>query len=141
MEAIINNLSGAKVDLSLIKMLAKRVSLPACLPTGKTGRQAKRKWKVSISLVSRSAMKDLNRTYRKKNKPTDVLSFNMNEGELLGDVVICPSVARQNAKKYGVSPRSEVARLVTHGLLHLLGYDHGKKMFDLQERIIGGLYA
>jgi probable rRNA maturation factor len=127
MEAIINNFSGAKVDRSLIKKLARRVS--------------KKKWKVSVSFVPVSAMKDLNRTYRKKNKPTDVLSFNMNEGGILGDVVICPSVARQNAKKYGVSLRSEVARLVTHGLLHLLGYDHGKKMFDLQEKILGGIYA
>jgi probable rRNA maturation factor len=127
MEAIINNLSGAKVDRALIRKLAERVS--------------RKKWKVSISFVSRSAMKKLNGTYRKKNKPTDVLSFNMNEGDVLGDVVICPAVARQNAKKYGVSIKSEVARLVTHGLLHLLGYDHGKKMFDLQEKISGGQYA
>jgi probable rRNA maturation factor len=127
MEAIINNLSGAKVDRALIRKLAKRVS--------------KKKWKVSISFVPVSAMKKLNGTYRKKNKPTDVLSFNMNEGDILGDVVICPSVARENAKKYGVPFNSEVARLVTHGLLHLLGYDHGKKMFDLQEKISGGQYA
>jgi probable rRNA maturation factor len=127
MEAIINNLSGEKLDRSMIRKLAKRVS--------------KKKWKVSISFVPRSAMKKLNMTYRKKNKPTDVLSFNMNEGEFLGDAVICPAVAKQNAKKYGVSTNAEVARLVTHGLLHLLGYDHGKKMFDLQEKISGGSYA
>ena len=127
MEVIFNNLNGSKIDRSLIRKLADRVS--------------KKKWEVSVSFVSRRKMKALNRAYRKKNKPTDVLSFNMNEGNVLGDVVICSSVARENAKKYGVSVRLEMSRLVTHGLLHLLGYDHGKKMFDLQEKILGGSYA
>lgn len=127
MEAIINNFSGTRIDRSLIKKLARRVS--------------KRKWIVSISFVSRSEMKKLNKKYRKKNKPTDVLSFSMKEGKLLGDVVICPSIAKVNAVKYGSTFRSEIARLVVHGLLHLLGYDHGKKMFDVQEKILGGAYA
>jgi len=72
---------------------------------------------------------------------TQALGDRRNEGNVLGDVVICSSVARENAKKYGVSVRLEMSRLVTHGLLHLLGYDHGKKMFDLQEKILGGSYA
>jgi probable rRNA maturation factor len=127
MEVIFNNHSGAILDRALIRKLADRVS--------------RKKWKVSISFVTRSKMKDLNRTYRKKNRPTDVLSFNMNEGNILGDVVICSSVAKENAKKYGTSLKAEIARLVAHGLLHLLGYDHGKKMFDLQEKVLGGIYA
>jgi len=124
METIINNYSGARIDRSLIKELARRIS--------------KKKWKVSISFISKEAMRKLNRKYRKKDKPTDVLSFNMNEGKFLGDVVICPSVARANARKYKESFMTEIARLVTHGLLHLLGFEHGKKMFDMQEKIIGG---
>ncbi len=127
MEAIINNFSGTRIDRSLIKKLARRVN--------------KRNWIVSISFVSRSEMKKLNKKYRKKNKPTDVLSFSMNEGKLLGDVVICPSIAKVNAVKYGSTFRLEIARLVVHGLLHLLGHDHGKKMFDVQEKILGGAYA
>lgn len=127
MEAIINNFCGTRIDRSLIKKLARRVS--------------KKKWTVSISFVSRSEMKKLNRKYRKKNKPTDVLSFSMKEGKLLGDVVICPSIAKANAVKYGSTFRSEIARLVVHGLLHLLGFDHGKKMSDVQEKILGGAYA
>ena len=127
MEVTFNNHSGAKFDRALIRELADRVS--------------RKKWKVSISFISRSAMKELNMKYRKKNRPTDVLSFNMNEGNILGDVVICSSVAKENAKKYGTSLKAEIARLVAHGLLHLLGHDHGKKMFDLQEKILGGIYA
>ena len=127
MEVIFNNHSGAKFDRALIRKLADRVS--------------RKKWKVSISFVSRSAMKELNMKYRKKNRPTDVLSFNMDEGNILGDVVICSSVAKENAKEYGTSLKAEIARLVAHGLLHLLGYDHGKKMFDLQDKILGEVNA
>jgi probable rRNA maturation factor len=127
MEIIINNLSGARIDRSLIKKLAKRVS--------------RKKMIVSISFVPLAEIKRLNRMYRHKNKPTDVLSFNMNEGKCLGDVIICPSIAKVNAAKYGSTFKSEISRLVAHGLLHLLGYDHGKKMFDLQEKILGGIYA
>jgi probable rRNA maturation factor len=129
MELIINNASGVKVNRAMIRKLAKKVSLPA-------GRQAKRDWIVSISFVKRGAMKKLNSAYRKKDMPTDVLSFNMNEGKLLGDVVVCPSVAKMNARKYNVSFNAEIARLVAHGILHLLGYDHGRKMFEMQDKIM-----
>jgi probable rRNA maturation factor len=127
MEPIINNSSGVRVDSSFIKKLMKRFD--------------RKKWIVSISFVKKAEMKKLNRTYRKKDKPTDVLSFSMKEGRLLGDVVICPQVAKANAKKYGSSFRAELARLTAHGILHLLGYDHGKKMFDLQEKLTEGANA
>jgi probable rRNA maturation factor len=73
------------------------------------------------------------------NKPTDVLSFTMKEGKLLGDVVVCPAVAKANAARYGVTLKSEIAKLVIHGILHLIGYDHGKKMFDKQDKILEGM--
>jgi len=122
MELIINNESGARIDRAMLRKLAKKV--------------IKKDWKVSVSFVKKGAMKKLNREYRKKDRPTDVLSFNMNEGKLLGDVVVCPSVAKANARKYNVSFNAEIARLVAHGLLHLLGYDHGKKMFKIQDKIM-----
>ena len=129
MELIINNDVGARIDRAMLNKLAKKISLPA-------GRQAKRNCIVSVSFVKKSAMKKLNRVYRKKNRPTDVLSFNMNEGKLLGDVVVCPSVAKVNARKYNASFNAEISRLVAHGLLHLLGYDHGRKMFKMQDKIM-----
>ena len=111
-----------RIDNSFIKRLMKRFG--------------KKKWIVSISFIKKAEMRKLNRNYRKKDKPTDVLSFSMKEGRLLGDVVICPQVAKVSAKKYGVPFSSELARLTAHGILHLLGYVHGKKMFDLQEKLI-----
>lgn len=94
---------------------------------------------VSLSFITKEKMRKINNKYRKKNRPTDVLSFNMNEGKLLGDIFICPSLAKKNARSYGVTYKSELARLLVHGLLHLLGYDHGPKMFDLQDNFLKGV--
>ncbi|MDA8088676.1 MAG: rRNA maturation RNase YbeY [Nitrospiraceae bacterium] len=90
-------------------------------------------------------MKTLNRSFRGKDKPTDVLSFPFHEqdelkrpdlyrsgiqGEkipfILGEIVICPEVAAKNAALYGASIMEEMRRLLVHGFLHLLGYDHEK---------------
>lgn len=124
MEIIINNYCGTDLDSELINKLAKQIS--------------RRRYVVSMSFVSKGKMRTLNRKYRKKDKPTDVLSFDMKEGCLLGDVVICPQVAKANARKFGSTFKSEIARLAVHGILHLLGFDHGKKMFDKQDKIVKG---
>jgi probable rRNA maturation factor len=89
---------------------------------------------VSIALVSDARMRTLNRTYRRKDKVTDVLSFGAGaepraaRGEpraaILGDIVIATGVARRQAGESGHSYQSELRVLALHGLLHLLGYDH-----------------
>jgi rRNA maturation RNase YbeY len=85
---------------------------------------------LSLVLVSDAVMHALNRTWRGKNRPTDVLAFAQREGastppaELLGDVVISVDTARRQADDLGHSLASEGERLLVHGLLHLLGYDH-----------------
>lgn len=71
----------------------------------------------------------LNRRYRGKDYATDVLSFEYGgetaEGEpFLGELVLAPHVAATNAIRYGCSPEQEIRKLLVHGLLHLLGYDH-----------------
>lgn len=75
----------------------------------------------------------LNRDWRHKDKPTDVLSFALLEGELpveivrsLGDVVISADTAITQAREYGVALHQEILRLLVHGILHLLGFDHEK---------------
>jgi probable rRNA maturation factor len=92
---------------------------------------------LSVMLVDDAAIRALNREWRMKDKPTDVLAFAMQEGEgakvpgLLGDVVISIETARRQAKEHGRSLIEEVTFLLAHGLLHLLGYDHAT---DEEER-------
>ena len=78
---------------------------------------------LSILVTSDAAIRRLNKTWRVKDRPTDVLSFGAGSG-LLGDVVISIDTARRQAKEHGHSLADELARLLAHGLLHLLGYDH-----------------
>ncbi|HQZ86415.1 MAG: putative rRNA maturation factor [Actinomycetota bacterium] len=107
---------------------------------------------LSVMFVDESAMTDLHVTWMDEGGPTDVLSFPMDElrppreGEpmvegLLGDIVICPQVAHAQAEMAGHHTRHEVGILLTHGCLHLLGYDHAEPdeerlMFGLQNRLV-----
>jgi probable rRNA maturation factor len=87
---------------------------------------------VALRLTDDAAIHELNRDYRKKNKPTDVLAFAMREGEgghlhphVLGDIVISVETAKRQAKKRGPAGLyTELLFLASHGLCHLLGYDH-----------------
>jgi probable rRNA maturation factor len=86
---------------------------------------------VSVLLTDDAGIAELNRLYRGREGPTDVLSFAQREGEgadpedpVLGDIVISIERARAQAAEYGHSVAREVGFLAVHGLLHLLGYDH-----------------
>ena len=96
---------------------------------------------ISVLLVDDATIQELNRDYREKDVPTDVLSFPLEEelegeGEpeiiggpaarMLGDIVISVEKAVTQAAEYGHSVERELAFLLVHGLLHLLGYDHDK---------------
>jgi len=107
---------------------------------------------LSILLVGTDVMTDLHVKWMDEPGPTDVLSFPMDElrpgregdvtpAGLLGDVVLCPEVAAQQARAAGHSTAEELLLLTTHGILHLLGYDHAepeeeKEMFALQRRLL-----
>lgn len=88
----------------------------------------KKNGKIDVSFVDDKKIRMLNRKFRKKDKPTDVLAFPYDEGKVLGDVIISRDTTKKNAKRYGVPYRDELKRLVIHGTLHVLGYDHGRKM-------------
>lgn len=101
---------------------------------------------ISITLTDNQTIKELNKQWRNKDKPTDVLSFPMEDSigykyRLLGDVVISLPFAKKQAKEIGFSYKEEILRLLIHGILHLLGYDHERSkedekiMFELQEKI------
>ncbi len=86
---------------------------------------------VSVLLIGDGAMRTLNRRYRGKDRTTDVLSFPLREGtfsgvqhQLLGDIVISVPAAARQAKAAGETLLDEIDRLLVHGFLHLLGYDH-----------------
>lgn len=116
-------------------------------------KSSKGKLELGLYLVLPERSRELNRQHRQKDKPTDVLSFPLNEHGLeeygilpLGDIFICLEVAQQQANEMNIPPNQELARLAVHGLLHLLGYDHElssveeKKMIDLQEEILATIF-
>jgi len=140
--------SFSKRKASSLKKAVKKTF--AIVPRTKTSfLRKKTKWELSISLVSESKMKNMNRRYRKKNRPTDVLSFPKSEGswpespvQSFGEIIICLPLAKKQALCFGQTLLRELERLTVHGTLHLLGYDHelGKKeereMFRLQDKVL-----
>jgi len=76
---------------------------------------------VDILIATNKRLRELNRRFRRKNKPTDVLSFPRPSG---GDIAISAQIARDNAQRFGHSLAIELKILVLHGMLHLAGYDH-----------------
>lgn len=100
----------------------------------------------SIVVTDNHAVYLLNKKYRNKAKPTDVLSFPLGIKTThlhLGDIVISIDKVYEQAKEFNVTPKDEFKRLLVHGLLHLLGYDHenvsrkeAQKMFSKQSRLL-----
>lgn len=88
---------------------------------------------LSVAIVSEDASQRLNRTYRGIDTPTDILSFPLGEGE--GEIVFNLEEAREEAKKFGREFDNFLAFLFIHGLVHLKGLDHGKKMEREELRI------
>jgi probable rRNA maturation factor len=100
-----------------------------------------KKEEVSIVLTDDDQIQELNRVYRQKDKPTDVLAFAQREGELaalagplLGDVIVSIPMARRQAAEAGRDVLAEVTMLLAHGLLHLLGWDHDTPAKDKRMR-------
>jgi len=102
---------------------------------------------LSITFVGRATMSQLNKRYLGHHGPTDVISFALasvgKRDAVVGDVYICAEVARDNARKQGISAGEELLRLVVHGTLHVLGHDHPRgearttsRMWRKQERIL-----
>ena len=108
---------------------------------------------VSCVLVDDERIHEINREYRHIDRSTDVISFSMEDNDqfyvegmprTLGDIFISVDHAKKQAEEYGHSLRREMCFLFTHGILHLLGYDHmtdeqEKEMFGLQDKILGAL--
>jgi len=119
----INNLTRFRVDKKLFTGIAKKV-----LKGENKGTET-----LSLAFVNKEEIKKLNKKYRGKNKPTDVLSFEIGDGRLFGEIVICPEMVKpdKSSTEHFDGPATipaerDLARVFIHGILHLLGYDHEK---------------
>ena len=119
MQIEINNLTKFKIDKKLFTGVAKKVI------TGEN-----KEIDLSIAFVSAQEIKKWNKKYRRKNKPTDVLSFNFDNS---GEVVICPEIVKQNAQKYDNTYKLEAIKMLVHGILHIAGYDHERSEEEAKE--------
>jgi probable rRNA maturation factor len=113
-----------------------------------------KKFELSLALVSEQEIKTLNKEYRKKNTATDVLSFAEYEGRqslllkslktkgsetFLGELIVCPTYVQKNALEDGETFDDAMTLIISHGILHLLGFAHGQKMFALQKAVAAEL--
>jgi probable rRNA maturation factor len=121
----------AKVTDALLRRAA-RAAFRASPPTG-------RSFSVTLVLIGDDEMHDLNRLWRGKDAPTNVLSFPADADRdrgFLGDIVVAFETAHREAKERGISLADHVSHLVVHGMLHLLGFDHaGDKEAKRMERV------
>ena len=141
----VNDESGEGIDAERVAALARFV-----LDRLRVHPQAE----LSVLAVDVATMSSLHQQWMDEEGPTDVLSFPMDELRpgtddedpepgLLGDVVLCPAVAAKQAAAAGHPPAQELDLLTTHGILHLLGYDHAepdeeREMFGLQTQLLRG---
>lgn len=144
-------------DKSINKLISRCVTAVlefarSLLPKSHVVRQAKEGLEVSVVLATDARIRTLNRAYRKKDKPTNVLSFPALDSAapqapgplILGDVILALQTVRKESKAENKAFRAHTAHLVAHGVLHLLGYDHvqerdAKKMERLERLVMARL--
>lgn len=128
MNLLLANDTNEDLDLELIRQKALK-TIEEVLKVENFNENAE----VSLSIVNKETIHKLNKDYRNVDRETDVLSFPMDEEAfddegnpifLLGDIVICLDVARNQAAEFGHSLEREMMYLICHSTLHLLGYDH-----------------
>ncbi len=107
----INNLTESPVDKKFLEKIAGSI----------LKKEKKLNKDLSIALVGSERMRELNKKYRGKNLATDVLSFQYGDS---GEVVICLPQVKKNARRFKFTFKKELARVLIHGILHLLGYNH-----------------
>jgi probable rRNA maturation factor len=128
-------------QLPLARALVRRV-------VGEVLRRERREALVSVTFLGRDSMRRLNAEHKGHDQPTDVLTFTLQgpPGLIIGDVYICPWVAQREARARGIPLRQELIRLIVHGTLHMIGWDHSEgldrtrsAMWRRQERYVEAL--
>ena len=120
----INNLTNFVVDIKFFLGVAKMI-----LKGENRGME-----NLSIAFVNPKDIRKINKEYRKKDKLTDVLSFekSLNFKGDFSEIIICPSIVKKQALKYKITFREELIKILIHGVLHVLGYEH--EISKVQER-------
>jgi len=137
----VNNLTKSPVPDSFFVSVAKTILNKADFKFLKN-----KKVIISLALIAPKEIKKINRTYRKNNKVTDILSFaeynqlaaikkDKNKEIFLGELIVCYDNIKRYALENKLPFKKELVEVFSHGLLHLLGFNHGKKMFDLQKEL------
>jgi len=90
-------------------------------------------YSLSLVFIGEARSKNLNKTYREKNKPTNILSFPLDNKS--GEIFITPSVAKKQNRKFGRNYENFIAFLFIHGIMHLKGMEHGSKMERAEEKL------
>ena len=93
-----------------------------------------KKYSLSIACVDEKTSKKINKKYRNKNKPTNILSFPLRKD--MGEIILCPKIIKKEAKNFNKTFNQFLGFLVIHGMLHLKGYKHGKKMEEMEEKYL-----
>lgn len=133
------NPTSTKINTSRLQKSLKLIVKTMLLQKIRNKKWLKEKKEIVFIFLPPKEMQRINKTYRNKNKTTDVLSFESADPDTLGEIAFCLPVLTKQAKRQGHSLDQELQYMMIHGLLHLLGYDHElsnaeeKLMFRLQD--------
>lgn len=137
----INNTAKSPVDSAFFAPIIKET-----IDESGINLSGHKKINVSVALVSGEVIKKINRTFRKKNITTDILSFSeyasrkeiqdeKGDNLFLGELILCYDDIRKYFGKRKINIKKELAEVISHGTLHLLNFKHGKKMFEIQNKV------
>lgn len=140
------------ISYEVMTALPKELSAPTFIKLGRALSSALKirgSQEVAVRFLSLNDMRILNRSSMRKNRPTDVLAFPAGDipapkkikNNFLGDLAVCVPFAKREAKRRSIAPEEELRRLIIHGTLHLLGFDHlsqdeEAEMFGVQEYLV-----
>lgn len=147
MKAIIVNQSKSLASAKEIQQLLNHICAYFTAKRIRNRKMLKAHKELTIVFLDRNQMKSVNKQFRNKNKPTDVLSFQSHDSNSLGELLLCAEVLKWQARDNGHTPKIEMTYMMIHGILHLLGYDHElskkeeKLMFSIQDRCFNQLIS
>ncbi len=135
MKIEITNLAKKRIKADFVKKVIRKTLELACADLKLS--------EISVVFVSEEKIRRINRKYRRRDKSTDVLSFDYslgyNEKEVSGEIILCLDVIGKNACENKIAFSRELAFVLSHGILHILGMRHGEKMYGIQDKVCESL--